>query len=443
MLKPLDPKPEDVNEWPDFTLNDVKIFYEGKGRYASLLEASSHCSLTVVGILSPLDDDQAQLALTEDYASDPIQIEAVSRYSFGQDDLGNPIVWAAGKAGWYEIRSSKKYYDNYATTIEAIDIFYFLVDQRNIGRQQNKGCTLSTFKREYQKHTNFEIEDEDDVEELLYKHHAFLLKQMYRNAEGLEWKGTHIWKLLAKRHPDIVEEMEEADMNGVDDDTDMEDIEESEEDEEDNNESVRVVWQYLVEIRDGGTAAIRFLNTERIIKARLLDIYDTVEDAAEALRHDAPRLVELMREDETIDWTKRKVFAQLENFAQSQEDIDQDIATPQGKAPKEHHQKSGLRLSRPGGKSRKSTKTALQSQSDSEEDSEDSPRPPELDQLTTPISPIDSGPARQLNGELRALQVPFEERQHMLDLIGEMRVFRGQRFEVGNLLQHITGPDAG
>lgn len=61
VLKPLDPIPLDVNEWPDFSLREVKIFYQGKGRYADLLEASENVPLCVLGELMPLDDEQEHL----------------------------------------------------------------------------------------------------------------------------------------------------------------------------------------------------------------------------------------------------------------------------------------------------------------------------------------------------------------------------------------------
>jgi hypothetical protein len=61
VLRVLDPVPEDVNEWPDFALTDAKIFYQGKGRYASLLEASENTPLCVVGVLGSVEDDQMGL----------------------------------------------------------------------------------------------------------------------------------------------------------------------------------------------------------------------------------------------------------------------------------------------------------------------------------------------------------------------------------------------
>ena len=61
VLKPLEPIPDDVNDWPDFSLREVKIFHQGKGRYADLLEAADDVPLCVLGELMPLDDEQEDL----------------------------------------------------------------------------------------------------------------------------------------------------------------------------------------------------------------------------------------------------------------------------------------------------------------------------------------------------------------------------------------------
>ena len=61
VLQPLDPVPDDVNDWPDFSLREVKIFYQGKGRYADLLEASDATPVCVLGELVPLEDEQQHL----------------------------------------------------------------------------------------------------------------------------------------------------------------------------------------------------------------------------------------------------------------------------------------------------------------------------------------------------------------------------------------------
>lgn len=71
VLKILDPIPGDVNDWPDFALREVKIFYQGKGRYADLLEACPDTPLCVVGELMPLDDEQEHLGRLSHCFTDP------------------------------------------------------------------------------------------------------------------------------------------------------------------------------------------------------------------------------------------------------------------------------------------------------------------------------------------------------------------------------------
>jgi hypothetical protein len=61
VLRPLDPVPDDVNDWPDLALREVKIFHQGKARYADLLEASDETPLCVLGELMPLDDELEHL----------------------------------------------------------------------------------------------------------------------------------------------------------------------------------------------------------------------------------------------------------------------------------------------------------------------------------------------------------------------------------------------
>jgi hypothetical protein len=72
VLKPLDPPPGDENEWPAFGLREAKIFYQGKGRYADLLEASDETPLCVLGELMPLDDDQDDLCMDNHEPKPPL-----------------------------------------------------------------------------------------------------------------------------------------------------------------------------------------------------------------------------------------------------------------------------------------------------------------------------------------------------------------------------------
>ena len=63
VLQPQYPVPEDLNDWPDFTLTDAKVRVPGTSNYAGLLEATTDNPLSVTGRLSRLDNQRAKLGI--------------------------------------------------------------------------------------------------------------------------------------------------------------------------------------------------------------------------------------------------------------------------------------------------------------------------------------------------------------------------------------------
>ncbi len=59
-----DPIPDDLNDWPDFTLTDAKVRVAGSSNYANLLEANADYPLSVTGRLSRLDNQRAKLGIS-------------------------------------------------------------------------------------------------------------------------------------------------------------------------------------------------------------------------------------------------------------------------------------------------------------------------------------------------------------------------------------------
>lgn len=57
-----------------------------------------------------------------------VQVSDVEHFSYGQYDSGEVAFWAAGKAGWFEIRPARPYRDTYKDMTEAINILYFAAD---------------------------------------------------------------------------------------------------------------------------------------------------------------------------------------------------------------------------------------------------------------------------------------------------------------------------
>ena len=73
------------------------------------------------------------------YSNKTISITNVATYSFSLFDDGSFGFWAAGKAGWFEIRKpAKVWQDIYADMEEAVGMFYYLADKYRLS-----GVTMS------------------------------------------------------------------------------------------------------------------------------------------------------------------------------------------------------------------------------------------------------------------------------------------------------------
>ncbi|KIW98035.1 uncharacterized protein Z519_01619 [Cladophialophora bantiana CBS 173.52] len=426
VLKPLDPVPEDVNDWPDFALREAKIFYQGKGRYADLLQASEETPLCVVGELMPLDDDQEHLALIEEPLYARIKIDNVTNYSFGQDDNGKPVIWAAGKAGWYEISPSDRYLSYYNDTLEAIDLFYFMVDQHQklVQKRQRFGFMIDPFLTEYQKHTGYRINDDDEAMETIHKHHRFLLKQMVEEREGIEWSQTYLWKHLAETYALELEELKAAlarvnqtSLPEASDSSEEEGGEEEKEEDDDDKEAdegphqeregtsegsegdesegnseaasssatetkpepidwTKPIWDMLNILRKSVNFNMRHCGIDEAATElqKLPSFEGSHEDAVAAFERSAEPLLKLMNEAKLrkkFNWSTRRIYDELEATL-ADVVADETMKTPrkpgEGK-PQRHRMKSVLRPSGAG----KSHKRARGVVDDEDEDMSDIP----------------------------------------------------------------------
>ncbi|KIW11991.1 hypothetical protein PV08_09265 [Exophiala spinifera] len=491
VLKPLDPVPEDVNEWPDFALRDVKVFYQGKGRYADLLHASEETPLCVVGELMPLDDEHDHLVLIENPLYARIKIDNVTNFSFGQDDDGKPVIWAAGKAGWYEISPSDRYLSHYNDTVEAIDLFYFMVDQhqRLPKTRQRFGFRIDPFLKDYQKHTGYRIDDDDEAMETIHKHHRFLLKQMIEEREGIDWSQTYLWNHLAETYADEVEELqttlsrltqatavEEPEMGGGGDDGDDESEQDSSsESEESGSEQqskadsgddrststevkpppidwTRPIWEMLNILRKSANFNMRHCGIdEAATELEKLPAFEgTHEDAVAAFEHSAEELLRLMNEAKLrkkFNWSTRRIYDELEATL-ADEVADETMKTPGKSAKQRHRMKSVLR---PSGAIKSHKRARAADTVDEDEEMSDIPvsssmvarrqAPPLHSRLreTTADSARsrEDSPSRQLNGHYDPDALPelppVPEAQELLDLVAEEARRVGRQYQVGHL----------
>ena len=336
-------------------------------------------------------------------------------------------------------------------------------------KRQRFGFLIDPFLTDYQKHTDYRIDDDDEAMETIHKHHRFLLKQMVEEREGIDWSQTYLWKHLAETYADELEELKEnlASLNQADQPmesdtsaeeeelegdeeqeqpqseeakTSEESNEESEEDEsvensqsastseeEDTPEPIdwtKPIWDMLNMLRKSGTFNMRHCGIDEAATEfeKLPAFEGTHEDAVAAFERSAEELLRLMNEAKLrkkFNWSTRRIYDELEATL-ADEVADDTMKTPgkPGNREKQRHRmKSVLR---PSGASKAHKRARGTVDHDDDEEMEDVPvsspvaRRQAAAQLPARVreATIDSvasredSPSRQLNGHFDPYALP-------------------------------------
>jgi hypothetical protein len=152
VLKPRDPRIKDNNDWEIFTVSNAEVRDAETGELRSLLEAHALTPMTLVGRLQPVGKEQQHLCRTtihhrsdrvhqkranivkllvkraEYSKTTPIQVDNICEFAYAAEDTGEILLWAAGKAGWFEIRPGRAYKDIYHDMQEAVNLLFFVED---------------------------------------------------------------------------------------------------------------------------------------------------------------------------------------------------------------------------------------------------------------------------------------------------------------------------
>lgn len=75
-------------------------------------------------------------ALTPDSLPKRIIIDDVTHYAYGQTEDRCVELWVAGKSGWYRISPAKGYLSTFNRMVQAVDMYYFLMDKHTQGKKQ-------------------------------------------------------------------------------------------------------------------------------------------------------------------------------------------------------------------------------------------------------------------------------------------------------------------
>ena len=214
VLVPRDPALDTrTDEWPEFDLTGVHVYLPGDvTATTSLLLASEHFPVTVIGQLEPPSRDNERLLLQTPHKKRPtIEIPEVRTFSYGQYTDGGIAIWAAGKAGWYTIRPARSYKAAFNEMVDAVQTFYFVADAYREPRRSTRG-KKSTILPDFTAQELFEkyaievsgltSDVSGEAAAKVYQHKDFLLSNMISGKENPSWTKNPLYLHLRGKFPE-------------------------------------------------------------------------------------------------------------------------------------------------------------------------------------------------------------------------------------------------
>ncbi|KAI1149889.1 hypothetical protein F4825DRAFT_428683 [Nemania diffusa] len=130
VLKPVSPSTH-TDDWPCFLLSDATV-HRRDGTLANQLHVDLEGPFIIRGRLE-LEKDNERYLVNRHMKPRAlrIQIEASHAFSVGakDDSLSVPVVWASGKAGWFEIAPAQPYQRICDEMFQGVCLHYSLLDQ--------------------------------------------------------------------------------------------------------------------------------------------------------------------------------------------------------------------------------------------------------------------------------------------------------------------------
>nr|OQO30253.1 hypothetical protein B0A51_01801 [Rachicladosporium sp. CCFEE 5018] len=222
ILKPRPESLENSDDWPEFELKDVRVYYASDpATPANLLEASVRNPLSLTGYLEPVARNQTKLLLKSTSKRAPlIEIVEVRMYAYGQAKEGRILFWAAGQAGWFTLSPSRAYKAMWEELTEAVTLFYWIADayrERRPASGRKNAASLPGYTAE----ELFKVYADgqkgvggEKARQRVYKHKDFLFASMIAGKEGINWKRNPLYVHLKEMFPDV-HELVKARLTGV------------------------------------------------------------------------------------------------------------------------------------------------------------------------------------------------------------------------------------
>ncbi|KAJ5719416.1 hypothetical protein N7493_007871 [Penicillium malachiteum] len=333
VLPPIDPSISDENDWWEFGLSEVKVLRPGKMLYANLLEATEQNPVQVIGELQ-LKPNQEHLALNPDALSKRMIIDDVTHYAYGQAEDRSVQLWVAGKAGWYRISPAKGYLPHFNRIVQAVDMYYFLMDRHQHGKKQ-LNPTYKNLCEQYVFHTHGDCETREQSAETFGMHGPFLLRCMIEDDEDLEWNKTNVFIHLRRQFKDEYKEiMDRLSPKSSND----------EEEEEDELEVMTprhdpaaiaksqtdAVYHLIQELKEEGHLAKRRLHMD-LLSERLSERYSFSKDNAnKIITARASAVLEKLDEEDIpgFKWSRYVIHRELTHAATLPDPLPPALLTP-------------------------------------------------------------------------------------------------------------------
>lgn len=131
-----------------------------------------------------------------------VEIRNVTRFSYGQTQDGEIVIWALGEAGWFELRPSRAYSNSFQNMMQAVECLYFITDiYSEAPQKRGGGPSAQLIFQEYAEDERFEVNDIEEVEKVFGKHRMFLIVCFLNKAQGIGWSGTPLYQYFKKKFP--------------------------------------------------------------------------------------------------------------------------------------------------------------------------------------------------------------------------------------------------
>ncbi|KAL9106558.1 MAG: hypothetical protein Q9227_008404 [Pyrenula ochraceoflavens] len=198
---------DDEDAWPTYVLEAANVWLKGHRRAEPLHHAHPDFPLIVNGVLQPVGESYKEYLKNNKGIGQRIQLNDVTKFASGTVGRGKKqkhVLWAFGKTGWFELRPSEKYRSVYDEMMQGVKLFYFMCDQYTRQAHQRRPVPRQIYKA-YAAMPKSQCSDANAVEELLYRHHYFLLSEMIKDTQDIGWEKTPIFRDLADAFPEVTQ----------------------------------------------------------------------------------------------------------------------------------------------------------------------------------------------------------------------------------------------